>query len=1109
MVRITKSKYFKWFIALFLFFAFRQNFPQINNIISGHYTIENGLSQSSTNCIAQDKYGFMWFGTQDGLNRFDGYGFTIFKNSFDDSTSLSDNSIICLLVDKSGTLWVGTDFGGLNKFNYESQSFTSFKHNRNNLNSISSNHINSIAEDLSGNIWIATNAGLDFLNTKNNSFIHYKHNSFNNNSLCSDSVNILFVDKNGNLWIGTDNGLDELDISKKKFSHFKNIPGNSASISSNKILAITQSFDGDIWIGTVDAGLNKLDLKNKIFISYKHSKDNASSLGSDSVEALLTDKDGTIWVGCTSGGINEFIPKLGKFFHFINNPYDPINIEDDQVLSIFQDREGLIWIGSFTDGVYNLNKNIGLFGKVNKQFNNPNGLNDDQVNAFSEDASGNILIGTDSGGLNILNKETGQFTHLMKSASENSLINNSIASLYVDTKGIIWIGTIAGLDKYDPINKTFKHYKHEKNNPNSLGNPYVNSIISDNSGNLWIGFWGGGFDKLDALGRFTHFKHDPKNPNSLCNDNISDLYLDKHGMIWIGTNEGLDCFNPITKNFTRFVHDSKNKNSLNENVIYSIYKFPNDNKPYLWIGTAGGGINRLNIKTGKFINFTEKDGLANNQVYGILGDKEGNLWLSTNKGISKFNPIAKHFKNYDRSFGLQSNEFNQGAFFQSKDGEMFFGGIKGFNMFYPENIKENFYKPPVVITSVKAFNKIVKLSNPIFLTKELSLSYKDYVLTFSFASLSYTNPNNNKFAYKLEGFDKEWIDLGKNNTVTFSNLNPGEYILHVKATNNDGIWNESGTSLKLIIKPPFWLTWWFKILFSLFLIFVLFILFRMRIKNIRNQNKMLEAIISERTKELQLKTKELEKYNKMQGEILEQLSESESELKELNAAKDKYFSILAHDLRSPFNSLVGFSDLLENEFENLDKDEIKKSARNINLSAKNLLKLINNLLEWSMFHAGKMEFKPGNENLSKAVDDVINIIHGNALQKSISIKNEIKEDTHVWADGFMLHSIFQNLISNSIKFTGRGGVVEISSNEEDGFVKIIVSDSGVGIDEEDIPKIFDIKKAHSTKGTENESGSGLGLNLCKELIKKHGGKISVESKKGTGTKFIFTLPKNN
>ncbi len=1109
MVNITKDKYFNWLVVFTFLVLITPMYPQVNNLLSGHYTIDNGLSQSTVNCIAQDKIGFMWFGTQDGLNRFDGYNFTVFKNIFDDSTSLSDNSILCLFVDKLGTIWIGTEYGGLNKFDYNSQTFTSFKHDANNSNSLSSNKINSIAEDLSGNLWIATNAGLDFFNIKNFTVTRFNHNNQNSNSLCCDSINVVYVDKQGNIWIGTENGLDKLDLTKKIFTHFKNIPQDLSSISSNKISTISQGRDNEIYFGTADAGLNKLNLKSKIFIHYKHSKENRNSLGSDSVEALYSDKDGTIWVGCTTGGINEFIPSQVKFYHYRNNPFDPNNIEDEEVLSIFQDVEGNIWIGSFVAGVYKLNKNIGLFGKVSKQFNDPNGLNDNDINAFSEDLNGNILIGTNASGLNILNRKTGQYSHLMKSKSENSLSNNSVVSLFVDNKGIFWIGTITGLDRYDPRNNNFKHYKHEINNSNSLGYPYVNSIISDNSGNLWIGLWGGGIDKLGSSDKFTHFKHDPKNNNSLCDDNVSILYLDQRGNIWIGTNKGLDCFNPITKNFIHYTHNIRDKNSINQNVIYSIYEFPNDKDQCLWIGTEGGGLNRLDMKTGKFVYYTENDGLINNQVYGVLGDNNGNLWLSTNKGLSKFNPTTKRFKNYDQSFGLQSNEFNQDAFYQSKDGEMFFGGIKGFNMFYPENIKLNNFKPPVVITSLKAFNKDVLISKPIFLTKNLSLSYKDYELTFSFASLSFAYPNNNKFAYKLEGFDKDWIDLGKNNTVTFSNLGAGKYTLHVKATNNDGVWNEAGTSLVLIINPPFWLTWWFKILFSVFIISFLVILFRMRIRKIRNQNKKLEAIISERTNELQLKTKELVKFNKLQSEILEQLSKSEIELKELNAAKDKYFSILAHDLRSPFNSLVGFSDLLENEFENLDKEEIKKSARNINLSAKNLLKLINNLLEWSMFQAGKMEFKPEKDDLRKTVEEVINIIQGNAIQKSINIKNNIKEGTNVWADNFMLHSIFQNLISNSIKFTERGGSIEISSAEIDGFIKICVSDTGIGINEDDITKIFDIKKSHSTKGTDNESGTGLGLNLCKELIKKHGGEIFVESKKGVGTKFIFTLPQNH
>lgn len=1106
MKSITRIKYFIKIFALLSLIPASQLFPQFNDIISDHLTINDGLSQSTINCITQDRFGFIWFGTQDGLNRYDGYNFKVFKHIIDDSSSVSDNNILALFVDDSGELWIATENGGLNKFNYNTETFTHFVHNPKNLNSISSDHINFISEDHSGNLWIATNGGLDILNKKNFSFKHFKHNDNDPGSLGCDSVLCIYIDHNRNIWIGTNNGLDYFNRNEKTFSHYKHNPQNINSISSNKINSISESKDGSLWIGTADAGLDKLNTKTKKIKHFKHLKNDPNSLSSDSVEVVFSDNDDTIWVGCVNGGLNEFIPQSGKFSHVSSDFNNPNSIDDNQILSIYQDNEGLIWVGSFTSGVYKLDKKKKLFGKVGKSINNPYGLNDNNINAFSEDVSGDLLIGTNNGGLNILNRKTGKFIHITKGKTENSIINNSIISLYVDKYGMIWIGTSGGLDRFNPMTNHFDHFLHDPKNSNSLGYPFVNSIISDSAGSLWFGLWGGGLDKLESSNRFIHFRHDPKNSNSLGNNDITYLYLDKEGIIWIGTNGGgLDSFNPRTNKFFHYRHNPHDKNSLSQNVIYAIYQRPNDYN-YLWIGTAGGGLNRLDINSGRFISYMEEDGLPNNQVYGILGDKTGNLWLSTNKGLSRFDPSTKTFKNYDQSYGLQSNEFNQGAFFEDKKGEMFFGGVNGFNMFYPGNIKENDYKPPIVITSIKEFNKGIKLPKPIFLTDTLIFSNKDYVLTFSFAALSYTNPSDNLYAYKLEGFDKDWIDLGKNNNVTFSNLDPGEYVLKIKASNNDGVWNEKGTTIILVIEPPFWLTWWFKILLSVSIIFLIFILYRLRIKNIQSQNKKLEALVEERTNELQIKTKELVKFNKLQAEILDQLSKSESELKELNEAKDKYFSILAHDLRSPFNSLIGFSDLLENEYENLEKDEIKRSAKNINISAKNLLKLINNLLEWSMFQAGKMEFKPDQENLFMIVEEVINIIQGNALQKSIKIKNEIKDDISVWADKFMLHSIFQNLISNSIKFTDRGGAIKIFAKEDLDFVEIIVSDSGIGIKQEDINKIFDIKKSHSTKGTENESGTGLGLNLCKELIRKHGGEISVESEIGVGTKFIFTLP---
>jgi PAS domain S-box-containing protein len=757
-------------------------YAQEPNIKFEHITVDQGLSQSSGLCILQDSKGFMWFGTQDGLNKYDGYKYISYKYNELDSHSLSDNWITSIYEDKSGAIWVGTDGGGLNKFDQETEQFTHYIHDINNPSSLGANRVLSIYEDQSGGLWIGTNGG----------------------------------------------GLNQFNQETRQFTHYTHDPDDSKSLSNDTVLSIYEDQSGGLWIGTDGGGLNQFNRETRQFTHYTHDPDKPDSLGYNTVSSIVEDRFGNFWLGTSSWygnaygtALEKFDPELGQFTHYTHDPNDPNSLSENIVPSIWKDNSEILWIGTGFSGINKLDTKNHKFTTYKHKPTNLSSLSDDHVSSIYEDRNGTLWIGTFNGGLDKLDRKTGKFTHYTHDPnSPNSLSSNAVWSVYEDHLGNLWIGTFgSGLDKFDRATEQFTHYTHNPNNPNSLSDNTIASIYEDHLGNLWIGTFRGGLNKLEReTGRFIHYKYDPDNRNSLSDNLVWSIYEDQFGTLWVGGygQGGLNKLNRETKQFTRYKHESSNPNSLSYDRINAIYEYPADT---LWIGTYGGGLEKFDIATETFTHYTDKDGLPNNSVVGILADDEGNLWLSTGKGLSKFNPKSETFRNYDVSDGLQGNEFDGvKAYFKSKTGEMFFGGLNGFNAFYPEQVKDNPHIPPIVLTDFGKFDGSVKLDTAISETKEIKLSYKDRFFWFEFAALDYTNPSKNQYAYKLEGFDKDWIYSGTRRYASYTNLDGGTYTFRVKGSNNDGVWNEEGTSLKIIITPPPWKTWWAYTLYAVALV---------------------------------------------------------------------------------------------------------------------------------------------------------------------------------------------------------------------------------------------------------------------------------------------------
>ncbi|MEQ8995883.1 MAG: two-component regulator propeller domain-containing protein [Coleofasciculus sp. B1-GNL1-01] len=743
-----------------------------------HITVKDGLSQSGVATIIQDNQGMMWFGTQDGLNKYDGYNFTVYKRKEDSSISLSDNFILSLYEDHLGTIWIGTENGGLNEFDRTTEKFTHYIHDSHNLKSISSNYVSSIYEDSWGKLWVGTGGGgLNQFNRETHQFTHYTHN-----------------------------------------------PDDSNSLSNNTVLSIYEDSWGKLWVGTDGGGLNQFNRETGQFIHYTHNPNDSNSLSNNTVSSIIEDRFGNLWLATSSWQVNsygtaldKFEPKIEKFTHYTHDPANPNSLSDNIVGYIFRGNSEILWFGTGFSGIDKLDTKERKFVDYKHDPAIQQSLIDNHISSIYDSGSGLVWIGTYNKGLDKFDRETEQFTsYTHNSDKQNSLSSDNIWSIYEDHSSIVWIGTGGGgLNKFDQKTGQFTYYTNDKDNPHSLNDDYIWSIYEDHFGVLWIGTFHGGLNKFDReTERFTHYKYDPNDPYSLSDNNIFFIYEDYENILWIGTvNGGLNKFDRETEKFTRYTHNPNNPNSLSYDRVLSINEYPAGT---LWIGTYGGGLNKFDIATETFTHYTENDGLPSNSVVGILADDNGNLWLSTGNGLSKFNPEAETFRNYDVGDGLQGNEFDGvKAYAKTKDGAMLFGGLNGFNLFYPDQVKDNPHIPPIVITDFRIFDKSVQLNPAISVAKEIKLSYKDDFFSFKFAALDYTNPEKNQYAYKLEGFDHDWIYSGTRRYASYTNLDPGTYTFRVKGSNNDGVWNEEGTSLTITIIPPPWKTGWAYTLYGI------------------------------------------------------------------------------------------------------------------------------------------------------------------------------------------------------------------------------------------------------------------------------------------------------
>ena len=1090
-------------------------FPQNQQIRFERIGTKEGISDPNVVCMMQDSRGFMWVGTRNGLNRFDGHQFMVFYSDPADSGSLSNNYIQNIIEDSKGNIWIATSGGGFNKFDRKKKRFKQYLHNPDNPNSVSDNNISRILEDKKGKLWIATNNGVNLFDPETNRFIRFSHDKNKSTTISDNIVTDIFADNKGDIWFGTQNGgLNCFSTKDSTFISYRADSKNKGAISSNSITRIFEDSSHRLWIGTAGEGLNLFDPETKKFRHFKNTSD-VNSLCHNHIICITEDDDANLWIGTENGGISLLDSTLQKFRNYANDEIDNSSLSTNSVHSIIKDNEGNIWVGLFAFGINLYKKSTASFNHYNHN-SSAGSLSNNLVLSIYGDSDENLWIGTDGGGLNCFNHKTGQTSFYKHHPSKNSIPGDFILSLTEDSSHNLWIGTWgSGMSKFNRKTKNFKNFKYVENNNFGLSsnNIYAITVAWDNK--IWIGTFGGGLDIYDDLSNsFIHYKNNKADKKSLSDDKIYTILEDKTGNIWIGTAEGgINLFEPKTKSFIRFNKENKN---LITNTVYHLLE-SRSGKIY---ACTTSGLNYFDPSVRRFIPTEHQDKFTSNYAYAALEDQKGNIWVSTNKGISKYDPNNLLVINYSIEDGLQGAEFKPHSAFKAKSGMIYFGGVNGYNSFSPDQILVRSYNPPIVLTDFKIFNKSFPiaqnendpspLKQDISETDSIRLSYNQTFITIGFSALDFASPDTKVYAYMLQGFDSDWNIMGNMNSATYTNLNPGDYIFKVKSRSRSGQWSSSICTLNVTIVPPFWLTWWFKILIFIFVAGSLIGFYRYRIHLIELQRNKLEILVNKRTEQIAQQSNKLHDLNKElhDQKMLEQKARHEAE--NANLAKSTFLANMSHEIRTPMNGVIGMASLLSETHLTEEQQDYNDT---ILTCGDNLLTVINDILDFSKIESGNMELEHEDFDLRSSVEEVMDLFSQKVAIKGLDLNYLIDLDVppQIVGDSLRLKQILINLINNAIKFTHEGEVYLkvflISKDPESSKIELgfQVRDTGIGIPENKISNLFEAFTQVDASTTRKYGGTGLGLAISMRLVKLMGGEITVDSQSGVGSSFNFSI----
>lgn len=1039
-----------------------------------HLSVDQGLSRSWVKCIFQDSRGFLWFGTSDGLNRYDGYDFSVYKYDAADPHSINSNNINTIYEDSHNRLWVGTQ-EGLCRYDRELDNFL--------VPDIFNIYVSCILELSSDKLLVGTTNGLFLVNPE---------------TFATEIIYpVLYVydmllDFKGDLWVATINGLQQIDTSDFAITTYRKTSEKKTSISDNNLRCLYEQSPGKIWIGTTNRGIIMMEYKpggitQPVFHNYSPHPEAGRGISTGAILDIQADANGNLWIGVENGGLN-IIPAESlqrdniKFEKYEHIPTDGSSLSSNSVHCIFRDRQQTMWVGTYSGGLNYFNELRYKFRHYKHIPQNPNSLKDNSVNVIYPEED-KVWIGTE-GGLSVMNRNTGTFRHYVHDpADPSSLGSNAVWSIARDLDGNLWVGTWAGgLNLMDEEKGTFRHYYHDPEDPHTIGSNSVYAIIPDTNEVLWLATMGGGLNRFDLkTGEFERYMADYTRESWISNDWLFSVTPCHPDEIWISTTDAVDIFNIRTGSFMSFIHNPAEPSSISYNGAVVIYQ---DSKANIWVGT-NAGLDLFNRTDSSFVHYTVEDGLPNNTIKSICEDEKGNLWLATNNGISKFIdgisiPVSPVFKNYDVSDGLQGNEFNDRSCAASADGTMFFGGTNGLNIFHPDSLIYNTFKPEIRFTDLYIFNQKVDITDPdspvdkhIDEHPEIKLPYRYSVFSITYAALDYIAPDKNQYAFMMEGFEEQWNFVGTQRMATYTNLNPGNYIFRVRASNSDGEWNDEGIELQITLLPPWWATLLAKIIYALLAVAALLIARSIFINS----------------------------YKLKQQLKLEQIEKQKSE--ELNRMKLQFFTNISHELRTPLTLISGPLDRVRRRMEKSTEMDI------ISRNVARLRKLVDQILDFRSVENEVLELKTSLCDINTLVKNVILYFHDLAEQKNINLRYRAGyRNLTVHVDQDKVEKIITNLLINAIKYTPEGGDVHVDlerGSVHENMIRISIADSGRGISPENLDHIFD-RFYTSGKNGKSEGGTGIGLHLTKRLVELHGGRIDVQSELDNGTVFTVHLP---
>lgn len=1067
---------------------------QTNQYRFTRINVNHGLSHNQVKTVWQDHLGFLWIGTISGLNRYDGYTIKVFMNNPGDPTSLISSDVNKVFEGPGGKMWIHT-WSGINVYDPVTETFDRNANGILNELFIPEGQINDIKKDSRGNYWfIHATHGLFRYSENGRQTVKLDHREGDASTIVTNQIASWTEDRSGNIWVLHTNGiLEKLDPVSLKVIYRDDMLNKRFR---NEILEYNLMADneGDLWcfISNNNSGLFFFDSSEKEWNHFDNST-SKPRLNTNIVKGIVQDDEGILWIATDHGGINLINKKDFSVQYVLHNREDEKSLSQNSINTLYKDKDGIIWAGTFKNGVSYYHRNINRFQLYRNQFSNPESLPFNDINAIVEDDRQNLWIGTNGGGLIFYDRVKNTYKqYLHEPGNENSLSTNVIVSLFFDRDKKLWIGTyFGGLNCFD--GKRFTRYKHDPDDPRSIGDNSIWEIFEDSHRNLWIGTLGQGVDRFDRKkNEFYHYNI--SDVNSIHANYITAFMEDRSGNLWIGTGYGIDYLDRQSGRFTHYLNRIDDKSSLSNNSVLSIFE---DSRGFIWIATHGG-LNLFDTQTKQFSLWNTEDGLPHNSILTILEDNNKNLWVSTPHGISnlvigyepgKKDSLSIRFKNYDEADGLQGVQFNENAACKTSQGELVFAGTNGFNLFKPEDIGINQKKPRVILTDFQIFNKSVKIGEPvngkvtlkksIYQTDTVVLDYSENVFSIEFASLSQFHPEKSQYQYILAGFNKEWTHTdAAQRRVTYTNLDPGNYVFKVRASNNDGIWNEVPTALTLTVLPPFWKT---KTAFVLYALAVLCALFLARW---------------------------LILYNERINFKIQQEREEAHRMHELDMIKIKFFTNVSHEFRTPLTLIL---TPLEKMLRNTGEGEQRNQFQLIHRNARRLLNLVNQLLDFRKMEVEEIKFNPSEGDIVKFVREVFYSFSDLSEKKNIHFTfQSTVQELETLFDQDKLEKILFNLLSNAFKFTPENGSVSVDLNVAgEGsakFVEINVKDNGIGIPSDKQEQIFERFFQHDLPKSMVNQGSGIGLSITREFVKIHGGSIQVTSEPGKGSCFTVLLP---